>query len=657
MMRSSLILLVCLQACCLLFGQKDKSIRQQFEQASSYQEADYPDTLKAAYTLVNYSDLDTTFFIVFSEAQVNELIIRNRLGSDTLSAGQYVAQSTLLPGQKQLYLPVHLPACDTSFLSLKGHNLLDMEFASSPRLYSEDSALSWQEGLFRTFRNGSSFMIFFIGVIASLFLYFFVLSILTPRKDFVFYSLYLFMVLLHYTVLTDYVFASNIFFPEHPVEYMQVNDMTANLMYGSYMLFLIKFLEAKKHSNFLYRYLQIEFGYHLVIGVFLTILIHITHNLEFVRVELGFLYLIAFAVSLGTITLMYIKIPTNLKYFVIIGSIVLGIASLIEMILDNRDAHLIDYRVAGTSWFSFNVTQAGIILEVICFSLGIGYKTNQMYREKDEIQSNLIEQFEENAKLQNTLANELKEQVEVQSAMVIKEKEKNIKNLYENQILELESELLRSQMNPHFIFNSLNSIKYFALTKESTQTARYITKFSKLMRMILQNSRKHLLSLSEEIEFLNLYLEIESKRFVEKFKFEIEVDRTLDKERSLVPPMLLQPIIENAIVHGVLPSKKSGEIKISFIKAPDGFLKVSIEDNGIGRDASLRIKENNQNIPSKNSMATEITIERINLINSIFDTNASMQIIDLYDQEDSATGTKVYLYMPLGLKDKAKMIV
>lgn len=154
MIRISLTLLVCLQACFLLFGQKDKSIRQQFEQATIYQEADYPDTLRAAYTLVNSSDLDTTFFIVFSEAHVNELIISNRLGSDTLFAGQYVARSKLLPGQKQLYLPVHLPACDTSFLSLKGHNLLDLEFASSPRLYSEEMPFSWQEGLFKTFRNG-----------------------------------------------------------------------------------------------------------------------------------------------------------------------------------------------------------------------------------------------------------------------------------------------------------------------------------------------------------------------------------------------------------------------------------------------------------------------------------------------------------------------
>jgi len=282
-------------------------------------------------------------------------------------------------------------------------------------------------------------------------------------------------------------------------------------------------------------------------------------------------------------------------------------------------------------------TQIGTLIECLLFSAGLGYKTKLVLDEKNRTQNELILKLEENQKLQDALTQKLKEEVDV------KDKER-ITVDYENKILVLESELLSSQMNPHFIFNSLNSIKYYALTQPPVETAKFVTSFAKLMRIILNNSKRKKISLREEIEFLDTYLTVEQKRFDKKFNYEIFVDSVINVENTYIPPMLLQPYIENALWHGLLHKSEPGKISISVTENHE-YLIFVIEDDGIGRKASGKVKQSK----SKNkpiSYGTSITSDRLQLLNDIYKTNASVIVEDLQDDSNLSCGTRITLKLP-----------
>jgi hypothetical protein len=164
----------------------------------------------------------------------------------------------------------------------------------------------------------------------------------------------------------------------------------------------------------------------------------------------------------------------------------------------------------------------------------------------------------------------------------IKERAK-LKTKFAQDIAELEMKALRAQMNPHFIFNSLNSIQNYILKNDSEKASQYLTKFSRLIRLILDHSNQNFITLSSEIQLLTLYIEMEDMRFEKHFESEISVDDNIDAEHILIPSMLIQPSVENAIWHGLLHKNERGFLKIYFKKLDENLLEVTIEDNGVGR--------------------------------------------------------------------------
>ena len=227
----------------------------------------------------------------------------------------------------------------------------------------------------------------------------------------------------------------------------------------------------------------------------------------------------------------------------------------------------------------------------------------------------------------------------------IKEKEK-IKSDFQKRVTEIEMDALRAQMNPHFLFNSLNSIKNYALTKGPFETAEYLTKFSHLIRLILQNSKTSTIVLQDEIEALRLYIEIEDLRFEEKFDFEINIDEGINLLTWHIPPLILQPYVENAIWHGLM-HKQSGKGKLLVeLKNIGNALICIIEDNGIGREMAQKIKERKNNIRKK-SLGMKITRDRIELTNELYNTDTSVKIVDLINKAGESIGTRVIITIPI----------
>ncbi len=217
------------------------------------------------------------------------------------------------------------------------------------------------------------------------------------------------------------------------------------------------------------------------------------------------------------------------------------------------------------------------------------------------------------------------------------------REMQKQQLMMAEKKALLSQMNPHFIFNALNSVQYFILQREEFIANNYLVSFSSLIRRILENSKKNLITLSEEIETLILYLNMEKLRFEEKFDFLIIKDPNLEYSDTLVPPMLIQPFIENAIWHGLAPLGQKGELHISFLEGGNYF-ECIVEDNGIGRKKSAEKNEKRINHQSTGIRNVE---ERIMLMNKMNDQKIQLEILDLYDPQGRAEGTRVSLKIPL----------
>lgn len=208
-------------------------------------------------------------------------------------------------------------------------------------------------------------------------------------------------------------------------------------------------------------------------------------------------------------------------------------------------------------------------------------------------------------------------------------------------VSEVELEALRSQMNPHFIFNSLNAIQYYILKNEKHLAGKYLSKFAKLIRMFLETSKSKHLTLEKEIEQLNLYLDLEKLRFEDKFTYDIEVDVAVNPQDEVIPSMLLQPFVENAILHGLNHRQgEDGYVKIAFSKKANNLI-CSIDDNGIGRKAAMEIKKSKK--VGHQSRATQMIDERLELLKNLGDEKIDISYIDKYDKTNHSLGTKVII--------------
>jgi tetratricopeptide (TPR) repeat protein len=207
--------------------------------------------------------------------------------------------------------------------------------------------------------------------------------------------------------------------------------------------------------------------------------------------------------------------------------------------------------------------------------------------------------------------------------------------------VDLEQRLLRAQMNPHFIFNSLCAIQDLIITNKPQKANAFLTKIARLMRNILENTREEYVSLDKEIETMKLYMDVQQLRFENGFIYDIEVDGTIDPENVSVPPMLAQPCVENSIEHGLLPGNKEGRISVRY-SLRDGLMMLEVTDNGIGREMAAE----NKPLLKKEPISTRLTEKRLEHFRKILkEKQISYEIIDLYE-DGIAAGTRVVMMLP-----------
>jgi LytS/YehU family sensor histidine kinase len=215
----------------------------------------------------------------------------------------------------------------------------------------------------------------------------------------------------------------------------------------------------------------------------------------------------------------------------------------------------------------------------------------------------------------------------------------------QQQMADIEMQALRAQMNPHFIFNCLNSINRYIVKSDQATASLYLTRFAKLIRLILDNSNSKTVTLTNELEALRLYIEMESIRFEKQFKYSIVIDEAVRPDHVYVPPLIIQPFVENAIWHGLLHKETAGELRIQVSLTKQSLLECIIEDNGVGRARAKEFKS--KSAGNNKSLGMKLTENRLALLNKHAQWDAVVQIEDLVDPEGQAAGTRVTIKIPI----------
>lgn len=424
----------------------------------------------------------------------------------------------------------------------------------------------------------ASFQLVFFGAVLFVIVFSLIQYFLVKEKAYIFYAIYIIGICAYF--LREFEKFSpelSLFFTYYPSLDKHFETPIAVYIYCTYILFLIRFLDIKKYHPTYYRisrYIFLMFIIYLLVDKLLWFLVDPSISIQFY-------YIFRAACLFAGLYYGYLllSIKTQLSIYVMAGTTCLLIGVGINLYYSYQ-LRVGLYSIQGFWDYPQTYTQLGTIIEIVFFSVGLGYKNRMEIVEK-------------------------------------------------NQAL---LKAMRSQMNPHFIFNCLNSIKALIYKKDTQNAVRYLTQFAKLFRKVLQHSDKTLVTLEEELNMSKLYLNMEQLRFKDQFEFSISTAADLSLDQVLVPPMVFQPYLENALWHGLLHKYGERRLAISIEKRADNIYCL-IDDNGIGRAKAMQLKRNKNN--QQKSYGMQLARNRLAY------HNISVNIIDKMDDAQNATGTQI----------------
>ena len=472
-------------------------------------------------------------------------------------------------------------------------------------------------------QNGKGFLVFVLGMLFILTAYHFLLYFQQKDKSYLLYASYTLVLFLAYFTYTNSSFLSVLTAPIYPF-FKMTHQFWVWLYNLIYFIFILHFLKFKSYFPKQHRMLLTSLAVLFIIGFVLCLHAVFIKN----AIYLNRVYETFFTKAIIILTLwgfyLAIKVKEVTKHFILLGCFFLFLGSLFAILI-------IDFKLLTTNEATgFLIFYIAIILENLCFSLALGLKQKLIAVEKNKAQNLLIRQLKENDTLKEEINTQLTAKITALHQQIALQKE------VENQKIIA----LKSQMNPHFIFNALNSIQLYIKKNDTQKASKYLSDFSKIIRKTLEFSSVNLITLEEELELAQLYFNIENTRFSNEIKFKLLIDKTLPKQQLKIPPLILQPFIENAIWHGLSLKKKDKQLEIRIGVTTNNILEINIIDNGIGRAASKTI--NSKKLLQKQSLGIQITKERLKR----FHTNSSVLFIDLKSINNTVLGTKVVLRLP-----------
>ncbi|MBU3011530.1 histidine kinase [Polaribacter vadi] len=471
-------------------------------------------------------------------------------------------------------------------------------------------------------------LLFVLGIVFLLTIYNYLSYYQHKSKTYLYYATYTFLLFLAYFTFTKNDFLDQLTTPLQNF-FSLTHEFWVWLYNIAYYLFAFRFLNFKTHYKKQTKIIKYILLFLFILGFigFTTTLVLNDKNL------LITLYLFAYIPIIILLTLycfyLVYKTPEKTKNYILIGSFILFISSLLTILI-------IEFQIfTNNSATGFLIFYLGIVLENIFFSLGLGLRQKILLNERNEAKNQLILKLQENKELKEEMNFQLTEKLNVLKEQITLKEE----------IDDLKLITLKNQMNPHFIFNALNSIKLYIINNERKNATYYLNKFSKLIRKILEASSQKETTLNNELKTMDLYMNIENIRFSNEIDFEIISDENLNLETIKVPPLVFQPFLENALWHGLSSKKGDKKIRLSVSKIDENYIKIIIEDNGIGRDASAKIKS--EKSINRKSVGIYLTEKRLNNFVKNYNNNFSINYEDLKDNKKNSLGTRVIIALPL----------
>jgi sensor histidine kinase YesM len=564
------------------------------------------------YVRNDTSRKSTLYFFTGGVQYVQLHILRNGSAvAETLLTGIYTATKKLQYIDANYYVSVAMEPGETVLLYMRLYNRTNRNIRTNFTIQNQEGFYNAAFNRQQETRNETYLVIIFCSSLLFLLLFMLFTYIKNGQRIYLYYSIYLFGAIVYSATRLNSTTLVGSWINYFPYIRTLLNEPSQFLFFAFYNLFAIELLNMKERDRWLYKFVKGLSLAYIIYGLFDFTFMLLTGDAQTRDKLFVITRIILFPLNAALIIrTMFTCRSAVYKYF-LFGVSVYFLGALIAAISDYH------FRTAGSYGFPVtagNIFQMSIMTEALCFAFALGYRAKIIEEEREQHEQNYIRQLELNQAITEKL---------------------NIQLIQEKKISELENIALRSQMNPHFLFNSLNAIKFFVMSGKSQLAANYLNRFSRLIRLILEHSKESLISLQDELTALKLYLEIESTRFDDSFRYQIEVAGTLDTERLMIPPLLLQPYVENAIWHGLLPKKEGlKELWIDIVEG-DGQCIIRISDNGIGRAKAAR-RANNKN---HRSYGSKITQERIDLFNSGELGNIKINYIDL--PEDAGTVVEI----------------
>jgi two-component sensor histidine kinase len=588
------------------------------------------DTFYLRFSLVNDTDRDTTLYLL---EDLNDWVLFS-LVPENPSRNVYLTQSGRHAYELEIYESIHYPARPFEvhageryrvMIGVKGvtYRPAQTQIAFlSPWMYKQE----FREQLRYEYTN---FIItyFFVGSLAFGFFFFLFLYSRSKYHLFGYYALFLFIQVLYGIIQFDVYTGIGSFMRTRADWDDYVNEILVFIGQALYVHFMALWMDTKSENRRVHNLLNGLGIFFLVYAIVFFIMYKINPLWPGLYQMEKWIRLSAVVIQLALYYIIIFHVKSPVKIYVLVGTsfVVLFGVGFVEMARAGWFRETWVYNFDYGSWYMI-----GIWCECMCFASGLGLRYLQMHRSNLTLQAENIRALEGKLALEKTAREHESKLAEVNQELT-------------NQQLTA----LRAQMNPHFIFNALNSIQKYIVTGSVDEANSYLSKFSRLQRMILSYSDANFITLDKEIEILRLYLELEQLRLTNEFHFTIDVDEEIEPEEIRMPPMILQPFAENAIWHGLIPKQGEKRLAISFAIGDSDTLHCIVEDNGIGRKAAQQIKAEKTTDKTVNkSKGMSLVHNRLVLLESKYGKPFKVRIVDKMNGE-VAQGTRVEIEVPV----------
>lgn len=590
------------------------------------------DTVTRRFNYQSKKDKEVLIFVGnpdFIEVKVNE---------KTYFGGRYQAKKKL-SGSRRFFVPVTFKnGMNTIYLT--AHSITDDPFFISPVVLEDADKFMVERAFSENNRLSLLITLVFLTVLSILLAYSLLHYLLYHTTEYKYYGIYVGYVLLYNLFCYDWFSENHWLFPNFPLHYAAIENVAQQLIVFFYLQFVLHFLDLKKVDQVSFKIIQSVRVFLVATGIFLTIYQFSTYNSRVIAQDFSILFIVPFVLGFYLFYRIWKKATTPLRYYILLGGLVVNISFIGELALSSLPDTLY-YRNYFTKPFhglqSFNVSQIGITLELFFFLLAIAMRTRSNELQRIRLKNTTIKQLRENRNLENQVKGLLEERLTQSEEALEIEKLNGEKQKTESDLLKAQLKSLQLQMNPHYLFNSLNSINDFIISQKPMEASEYLALYARMMRNVLKNSDKMFNTLEDELNFCADYLALEKLRFGNKFDFSIIRPASIRQLQVKIPAMLLQPVLENAVWHGMMHLKTKGKIVLDASELTTTRTQIRITDNGNG----LKVVKNES--AKQQSYGIKNIKEKLGLFEKMYGERTHFEIKNRSD----TSGVEVTFEFPL----------